>query len=450
MVICRLGMLCILYVCTYIRYHLVVIHSNHPIGMYCMHSIYCNQVMIVDKKSEEFGPLHISGWLERQKQIVGDPSTSTWATHMKWFKQRHAEAMIWLMRKASKAFELIDKMNKAVSYLHYAGVQAKALNSLMEAGTMAIKAETARKESKRHLLFRCLHARQIRNRVEEAQRFLAYSAKEAVRAEKRLYSKAKLEEEAPKPLPPNYNTIFKLGYMQTMAFQFLKRIGRRAIFHTERQREAQTYFHDLTAKLIHQYGALWDAREWLHACGERGHAHVARQDAVWVQLIGAGHRAIEKMVKWDEALVWLIQRGRQQLVSDERRADMHAYLIDLGRRTVIRVENRERAAQYLLARRTNAVALIRKREQSIAFLQRLPKAFWKNEDRVAAASAWLLDRSMRAYMHTQVQTEVLKKLKVTNNNVDVDPTACILSKMCHSPTVDLRSYFRFQCLFISN
>lgn len=48
--------------------------------------------------------LPINGWLERQRLYTGDASTLSWKRHVEWYNARQSEAVIWLMRRANRAF----------------------------------------------------------------------------------------------------------------------------------------------------------------------------------------------------------------------------------------------------------------------------------------------------------------------------------------------------------
>jgi hypothetical protein len=371
-------------------------------------------VLIVDRKSEAFGPLHISGWLERQKQVVGDSSTYSWASHLEWFRERHAEAMVWLMRKAGRAFQMISRFEASAAYLHYTGTRAKSLSYLMGVGYAALKAEKVRVDAKRHLLLRCTHARRAANRRDEARRFLLHTAKEVVATAARLAAGIAINLLPKKKQPANYNIVYKLSYARTEAISFLREKARKGVVLHGRQTEAVRWLLDLRDRVLGQLRPHWDASDWLIAYALKAHAHTVAQDSIWVRLIGAGHRAVEKTAGWDAALWWLMERGDKVLAADARTHAAYSYLAAAGSNAVVRVAARSTAASRLHQRRDNAVKLLQAKEESFAYLRRLPQAYWDNTERYAEAAQWLLNRSMRGYEHIKRQHAASKRLQVRN------------------------------------
>jgi hypothetical protein len=66
--------------------------------------------------------------------LKGENSTYTWKSHVKWFHRRKAKAVVWLMRRATRALARCRESIQAESALLLLGKRAKAFAFLIEKG----------------------------------------------------------------------------------------------------------------------------------------------------------------------------------------------------------------------------------------------------------------------------------------------------------------------------
>jgi len=124
---------------------------------------------------EEKKPLQVTGWLQRQRLLTGDPTTLTWKAHREWFTTRRARAVVWLMRRAKRAFKLAVRNHEALVVIRRAAARARAVTYLIEVGYLALQSQEKRYAAQRHLLQRCVQAQRVRTKMDEAFVFLKQS-----------------------------------------------------------------------------------------------------------------------------------------------------------------------------------------------------------------------------------------------------------------------------------
>ena len=124
--------------------------------------------------------LPINGWLERQKKYTGDASTHTWQNHLDWYQKRRKDGVVWLMRRATRALtQEVTLLQASQDCLHY-GHKAKAVTFLLECGSKALGALDKRALAKKAVLARCMHARRVMIKQDDAHVFLKEMANKVV------------------------------------------------------------------------------------------------------------------------------------------------------------------------------------------------------------------------------------------------------------------------------
>jgi len=135
---------------------IIIFISHHPEHLhYHYHYHYDHQVdyrefaisgkCLIIEKEEKRGNPPVTGWLSRQRKFANDPSTYTWKNHMKWYRQRMSESVVWLMRRAQNAITQDAMMVEAIRNLTVTGHQARATAFLFEQGFLALQKRASKK-----------------------------------------------------------------------------------------------------------------------------------------------------------------------------------------------------------------------------------------------------------------------------------------------------------------
>lgn len=393
------------------------------------------KVMVVQKRNGKT-LIPINGWLERQRLYAGDASTYTWKAHVRWFRKRSSHAVIWLIRRASRALTTGLKLAKTFETLKLDGKRAKALDFLLEMGLRARAAEERRREAKRRLLGRCLHAKKWATRVAEAARFLRYSAWGILEVQA-TQEEIVTEYLPPKPKQADYATFYRLQHMYKMAYLFLCKRGQYAMALLEKKNEAYRFLHAAAQKILTQLILLDRAREWLLERAEKSHAHCIVQDNTWISLIRIGTKAYEYLVRQEDALAWILVRGNLALAHLQKIADAQAWLESLGRAEVEKQERKRLALAYLLKRRQQSETLLRNKQACFEYLREIAPRYLQRFVIIDKAFTWLKDKAAFAKEHTRNQILAFRKLRF------IGTRASVIKRRLHLAYIDLQQFGQY-------
>ena len=83
-------------------------------------------------------PLYLIKRISQEKhRKMNHIQSNTWRAHILWFRQTRAEACIWLMRRAARAYLHLTVIGKTKQRLLHAGLRAKSFITLNKIGWKA-------------------------------------------------------------------------------------------------------------------------------------------------------------------------------------------------------------------------------------------------------------------------------------------------------------------------
>jgi len=391
------------------------------------------KVMIVERQREASGDqpqLYVKGWLERQKQFSGEPSTLTWKAHVQWYQQRKATAIVWLMRRAARAIRQSVRLQEADKYLRVLGKQAKVLAELLAIGAAVMTTGAQRIDARRNMLLRCVKARRRLIVMAEAHHYLKIAAQAAM---KQVDTLAKLKaEEAERKLredeaaknakkftfggkakQADIAVVYKIDKMRNMSIAYLLVKASGALKHCEKQRIVHQSLLRLAKKSkLHSerqrkdYGRLRTralrAIDWCH-----------RQDTTLMSLIRSGINCDQLVQRREEATAFLLRCGRNVLAADERRKVVLVELQRLGQGKLKWLNSQKSAVEYLTRRNVLATKLLARQKEAIEFLRQQSRGIFENEVNLQKAQIWLAAVGKRALQHCRNKETALQKLRFT-------------------------------------
>ena len=379
----------------------------------------------------------INGWIERQKIYSGDASTYSWVNHVKWYRKRLSTAIVWLMRRASRALGLYHTIEVTKRSLLLIGKRAKAINYCLEIARLALDADKKRIEAKRRLMKRCFHSRRWNLRLDEARRFLLFSAIGIFVEQKKHPDDYIVTELPPKPIQADYATLFKLYHQYKNTAKYLFQVGQRAVAIMRKKDEAYLWLSAGAKKVLTQLMILDQTREWLLKCGVKAWEHCIAQDDGLTYLIRIGTKAYRYMCRQESSLEWLLLRKVVALEYCKKQDDTLNSLILRGQKWLTILNKRENCFIYLKKRKVNAEKLIRDQAAAIEYLQSLPAKYWFNEDKVAVAYAWLVERAANGILHS------LNQMKARSKLLFVATRATIVKRRVTKALIDLQQYGQY-------
>jgi len=358
--------------------------------------------------------LPINGWLERQREYVGDATTYTWKNHMEWYQTRKRTAVVWLMRRATNALtKEVDILN-AARFLFHKGDQAKAISGLLDYGHKAITAHEKRQTAKKRLLARAMHARRAKIRREDAFIYLRELATKVVDVEAILAAKGEkvtYEDVLDEPeVQCNIATVYSTYYKHVKNQEWLVARAKKGLAHCKAQDDAHAALKKQGKKLLAQLILVQQAADWLYQAAERYHAYTCVQDDVMLGLLRIGARALAYFDRQAAALPWLLQRGVGAEAHSTAQDEAGASLVKLGQFKLNLLNNREITVAYLKKRRYDAERLIINKIEAIAFLRAQVRNFFKAGTQTADATVWLKKRADRGLLHSERQSKAVKRL----------------------------------------
>jgi hypothetical protein len=371
-------------------------------------------------------------WLKRQKQYVGNPSTYTWKNHLRWYSTRKAQAVIWLVRRATRAFDHEKRLEEAQRFLLIQRKQAIAKTELMAFGYAALQAKDFRLQAKRRLLTRVVRARKHIQRVQEAQFFLVFFAKgalkemeyadkvNAIREQSRL---AALEDEdgsstkgsffsPKKKKTADYGTLFKIRELQKLSIQFLRKKAQAALSHSARQDEALSFIRKYVFKVQTQFIMKDRARRELFLRAEAAYRFCMLQDQAWLGLNRLGAKALAFIDRQEKAAAWLKEKGQSSISFIGAQSTTLVDLVSIGRRTLSFLNAREDAFAYLVRRRQKSELFVVRKAEAVEYLRNRPKGLWDVYDRMNETQVWLCRRAQQGIEYAKVRAKAAQFLQV--------------------------------------
>ena len=361
------------------------------------------KVMVIHKAMKK-SVLPINGWMERQRNFSGDATTYTWVNHVKWYRKRMSSAVIWLMRRASHAIRLYSVIENAKRYLQLVGRRARALYALLEAGQLALKQDGIRLAAKKRLMLRCYFARKHQNRVSEARRFLVFSALGIVK-EQRVHDDAEdgitVTEYPEFVKQADFASIYRMQHLRRVALAFLKQRGVLAVVVMEKRAEAASWLLAYADNVMAQMRLRDKASAWLGARAGRAQQHCMAIDDNLQILLRVGLKAYYYLCRQEDSLSWLLQRTVEAQRHTNWQLDCLEGLLSYGQHKLQLLNAREASYAYLCKRRRNAQALLERKVVAYAWLARLGPAYYRHEQFVEDAFAYLVDRGAAAHRHIE-------------------------------------------------
>lgn len=373
-------------------------------------------------------------WLKRQKEYVGQNSTYTWKNHLKWYQRRKAQALIWLVRRATRSLKHEVVLDEARRFLALKAKHAIAWSELIEIGRASLRTQSKGAMAKRRLMKRAMHARRFMIKLTEAQEYLRGTALTAikdldymdrvlsVREKRELVSRGEVTEAKialAKKTQANYAALFKMKALRNLAIQFLVDHSRKAMVHCARQDEALDFMRAMVYKAQKQLTLKDKARRELLLRAEAAYAFCLAQDQALLNLLRVGGDALMHMDRQVKALSWLIQRGEEAHKFTEGKLKTRLELVKIGQRTLRYMNRREEAHIYLNKRRLKSQAFVIRRKEAIHFLKECPRDVWRIIDNCNAAQAWLVARAARAKIYVVNRIRAAHHLQVSYLCLDV-------------------------------
>lgn len=367
-------------------------------------------------------------WLKRQKNYVGEESTLTWKNHLKWYQRRKAQALIWLVRRATRSLKHEVVLDEAKRFLLVKAKQAKAMSDLIDIGRASLKTLFKGGIAKRRLLKRAMHARRFMIKVMEAQEYLRGFALTAikdleymdrVRALKQEKEEIKIEEARKaleKKTQANYANLFKVKALQTLSVKDLAQRAKKAWVHCAKQDEAIDFIRAVVRKAQKQLALKDKARRDLVLRAEAAFAFCLNQDQCLLRLMRLGELALRHMDRQEETLKWLIKRGQDSLVFLAGKFTASLELVKIGQHTLKYMNRREASFAYLNQRRIKSTKFVIAKKEAIEFLRTRPNGVWKVIDNSNEAQAWLSARANRAKVFYAAKFKAAQYLQVYVDN----------------------------------
>jgi hypothetical protein len=361
-----------------------------------------------EKKSTKSLP--VGAWLERQKLFAGEESTHTWRKHVEWYRARRSEAVVWLMRRATRAMTQCRVIENCKKELRLIGARAKAFMFLKDTGLCASKGDAKRALAKRNLLLRCLHAKRFVDIRNEAKRYLYYTAQSFLA----LYRDKKEEEVVivePKKLQADYANLYRLHYLHKSSQDWLQRRAQRSIYHWELTVTTMQELLDYGKRALRTTEIQTDACLWLRERAETARNYCTFQDNVALWLLRLGKRAYTFLENQRVAAQWLRKKGQKSLVFSNKKMEVTESLYKKGRFQLVRMQRRTTASAYLIQRKQRAVTLLQRQAEAIEYLRRMPVSAASVEGSISMSNSWLVHRGKQALAHTMNQLKAFRRLQ---------------------------------------
>lgn len=390
------------------------------------------------KMSEDEGtPNSTAVWLNRQKQYTGESSTYTWKNHLKWYQKRKAEALIWLIRRATRSFEHEKRLKRDYEFLLVKSKQAQALSDLLELGRGALQTQDKRMRAKCNLISRVIHARKYCQKAEVSLEYLkangqsalrefvsylqAYERKEEERHQQMLQEEERLRQEqliipnVVKKAPPKYETLFKIKELQKLAINYLRGRSQQALDFTLKQHQAFEWLVFHSNKVKTQLVKHRLAQRELMLRAEIAHKYCCQRDFAWIYLIQRGEKAVKLINAYEESVEKLKEYGKNALHFLSTKGNVAIELATLGRKTLSFMNARENAFSYLTNRIKKSQDFLQRKREAIKYLKKRPLGMWHVYENYQNCFEWLKEKGQRALNHEINKIRVFQSLKYIGN-----------------------------------
>lgn len=393
-------------------------------------------------------------WLKRQKNYHGDDTTYTWKNHLKWYEKRKSVALIWLIRRSVRALNYEKKLLAAQKLLMLDRQKAFAITYLMEVGKNALSSQFQRKDAKRHLLKRVIHARKFIVRINETFRSLKIigeRAKDEMILEENYQEfkkreKERQEEEVKKSLVEeenriyyqklheasagsshsrvetlhktlNFNQFYKIYHIQMISYKYLKIKAQKALSHSSFQDKAFNFLFTKAQKIKNLLYTQDKIQYELRMRSELALLFLEKQEQSLLGLIRIGNKAYRHIQRQEDAIEYLFNKGKDSLSFLDHQSNTSDYLYALGQRTLRLLNLREYSFEYLRNRCVRAERFIIRKQEATEFLRMKPYGLWKIIDKCHEAQDWLVARAERAkdYLITRHKSQQYLKVRLFFN-----------------------------------
>ena len=381
------------------------------------------KVMVVENK-EGVGQILARSWYSRQKKnkmmaALGDndpTSTYTWKNHVKWFKKRKSDALIWLMRRANRAIQYYSHVETAKSYLFQVGIWGKALTDLIESGTRALEALDKNRNIRVILSKRAIHARDYRRKREEARQFLYYKSRpevltpEQAKRKEALRIRKKIEQESYKAFSPSISKVYRLIYITKDATAFLKKAADIAKEKCRRIDYAYDYLSGLGKRTVLQEERHRNTSQELHAMGEKARQYCVIIDKAIIGLFRWGEFALKFFDRQDAGLKWLLDRGSRAIEFTQYKEKCAEELAFCGRYNLETLNRKEDSYAFLSKRALLSQDLQRNQIAAHKYLKKIPEKIWAAERFLEEANEFLVKKAKHALQHQDKTMRAVKYL----------------------------------------
>ena len=210
-----------------------------------------------------------------------------------------------------------------------------------------------------------------------------------------------------------YSNFFNLHMRYKRAFKTLNDMADFALEHSYNQDEARGWLTHYADEVLAQIKKVEDAQLWLEEKANQMLVYCATKDTIWLSLMRIGTKAYYYLVRQEEALEWLLITSTRMVAHNKVQDTVGAGLVKMGRHTLHYLNMREEGFAYLTKRLINAKELIERRAVCIAYLQRIPKAFYAVEDKKLKVFDQLVKIGARAKLHAVSHIDAFNKLVVS-------------------------------------
>lgn len=362
-------------------------------------------------------------WLARQKAVTGEASTYTWKNHVEWYQKRKASALIWCIRRATRALDHEILLKNAKSFLLVQAKQAHAMTFLLEIGRVSLLQKDKSNVARQKLLRRVMHARYFILKVQHTHEYLkniADSKKreldflDRIHSMKRTIQQEEIREQVlllSRPKQADYANLYKVKVLQERSRAYLHALAKRSIVHSNKQAEVMSYLIAYATKVQGQLIIKDRARRELIQRAEVAYEFLIKQDQILLGLLRIGQTALKFMDRQTDALNFLLAKGPAAIEFLSAQASAQVELYAMGRKTLSFMNTREDAFAYLRRRREKSALFIEKKREAVAFLRSKPDKIWGVLTHTDDAQEWLVQRAQRAARYIVVRNKAQQYLQ---------------------------------------
>jgi hypothetical protein len=392
---------------------------------------------------------------------VGNVDTYTWKNHFNWYKNTQSKTVIWLMRKATKAFSMMVVFMKTTAYLRQVAKKALAVDWLLNRASHIMMTNKRREDAKMRLIMLSLKSRQVKSIRAECFRFLDNAGRIAkARAEEEEASQGLItgadgivrrgwqnfiihfthkvfntiiillffcihyvvkkvqpqitvvvEMKSSEKKKADYGTLFRLNYRENVAYVYLVSKAVVSKAHYGRQLRDRDLLQSYASQVVSHFSKRDLTFEELRLCSERARDQCTKQDQAWVALIRLGGLALKYLLRQEAALQWLLDRSARGLKFDLHRLDTGFGIYSTGQKKLMVMNRREHGYCFLADRMKRARDLFVRQAQAFEYLSRLSPGAMKQSAKRLSSGRWLIQRAKLAVEHSLAQRQAHTKLK---------------------------------------